>query len=168
MQCCCAGERMCWRSAVAALLLRATGYPLRRRRGPLVPSPSQEGSPERRQGACEAPMMTNPCERFVRVPHRERIASPSREARASRSDGGAKPIAPTQRLPALHSTRCTRGGDHPSAHERQRDESDVGIYSDDEKVKIVACFVMAGLVPAIHVLLADSLSELGCPGQARA
>ena len=86
--------------------------------------PSREWSAGRRQGACEAPTMTNLCERLARVPQRERIASPSREARASCGDGVARPIAPTQRLPALHlRPRCTRGGgDHPSASCARRDE----------------------------------------------
>lgn len=53
--------------------------------------------------------MASPCERFARVPRRERIASPSREARASCSEGVAKPIAPTQRLPALHLRPGARG-----------------------------------------------------------
>ena len=49
--------------------------------------------------------MTNLGERFVRVPQRARIASPSREARASCIDGVAKPTARTLRLPALHQPR---------------------------------------------------------------
>jgi hypothetical protein len=73
--------------------------------------------------------MTNLCERFVRVPQRERIASPSREARASCIDGVAKPTAPTQRLPALHLRPGARGEGAiiPPRHEREGMEVAIGI-----------------------------------------
>jgi hypothetical protein len=37
-----------------------------------------------------------------------------------------------------------------------------------ESTQMIRSFVMAGLVPAIHLLLVVALLKRGCPGQARA
>lgn len=72
------GARVCIRFSEGAECPVPFAFPL-----------TKKWSAGRRQGFAR-PLMTNLCERFVRVPQRERIASPSREARASRNRWGCE------------------------------------------------------------------------------
>jgi len=83
----------------------------------------------RRQGFAR-PLVTNLCERFVRVPQRERIASPSREARAFRCGRFARPSARTLRLPALHRAAPQNGWrEWRSSHRVMSARYEIGIKS---------------------------------------
>ena len=93
--------------------MRAQNHPLHMRARTTLPRFhflfKKKWSAGRRQGACEAPF-DEPLREVRPRTATKRIASPSREARASCIDGVAKPTAPTLRLPALHQPRPRRHG----------------------------------------------------------